>query len=141
MAASAGEIDQFPELAAEKSDGFSARHGALRIGEEAPDLMLGEGVGTLELVLPFEIQLGFLRDGRLRLHDPLNVTIMSEDDQVVAAVEEVNEFGYGENPTDAIIDLQHVIAELYFTLEEDHDRLGKGLQAVWEVLQAKIQRR
>jgi hypothetical protein len=71
----------------------------------------------------------------------LNVVVTKEEDQVAAEAEELNEFGYGDNPTEAISDLQRAIAELYFTLEEDQGRLGKGLQDVWQTLQAKIVRR
>ena len=86
-------------------------------------------------------QLAFLRDGRLRVRRPLSVTITQEDGQFVAEAEEINEFGYGETVSIAIPDLQRAIAELYFTLEEDQDRLGPDVQEVWEVLQTKILRR
>lgn len=97
--------------------------------------------GTFSIALPSEVRLAFLRDGRLRIREALKVTLTREDDQIVAEAEELNEFGYGDNPTDAITDLQRTIAELYFTLGEEKERLGKGLRAVWAMLQAKIQER
>ena len=91
--------------------------------------------------LPYKVTLGFLRDGRLRLRAPIEVRITEEEGQTIAEAEELNEFGVGYNQTEAIVDLQYTIAELYFTLEEDQHRLGRELQEVWETLQAKIDKR
>ena len=100
-----------------------------------------EDMPAFYLASQSELHLGFLRDGRLRLREPINVAMTEEDGQIVAEAEELNEFGYGQNQTEAITDLQHTIAELYFTLEGDQDRLGIALKAVWETLQAKIEKR
>ncbi len=40
----------------------------------------------------------------------------------------------------AIADLQTAIAELYFKLDAEQDRLGPDLAAVWETLTRKIRR-
>lgn len=89
-----------------------------------------------------ELQLGFLRDGRLRILEPLRVVVGEEEDGIVSAeAGEVNEFGYGGNMTEAVADLQCALAELYFSLEDSQERLGDDLRATWAVLQRKIARR
>ena len=80
--------------------------------------------------LPDELLLGFLRDGRLRVRSPIKVKLMTEGEHVVAEAVEFNEFGFGKNLSEALIDLQRAIAELHFTLEQDQDRLGTDLRNV-----------
>lgn len=92
------------------------------------------------LAPPKEFTLGALRDGRLRVVEPIAVTWTTEDGQCVAEAAEVNEFGFGDNLTEAIADLQAAIAELYFTLDADQERLGPDLQAVRATLTRKIRR-
>ena len=93
-------------------------------------------------IIPLEvIKLGFLRDGRLRVREAIEVKILEEEGQIIAEAEELNEFGSGDNQTEAIADLQYAIADLYFTLEEDQECLGKGLQQIWETLRAKVEKR
>lgn len=99
------------------------------------------GAEDLATAAPSTVALGFLRDGELRVREAIEVAILEEDGQIIAEAEELNEFGAGDNQSEAVIDLQHAIAELYFSLEEDKDRLGPGLQRVWEVLQVKVEKR
>ena len=89
---------------------------------------------------PREFTLGALRDGRLRVVEPIAVTWTTEDGQCVAEAAEINEFGFGDNLTEAIADLQGAIAELYFALDADQERLGPDLQAVRATLTRKIRR-
>ena len=91
--------------------------------------------------IPSELLLGSMRDGRLRVYSPLKVKLTSEGKHIIAEAIELNEFGFGENPSEALADLQHTIAELYFTLEEEQKRLGTDLQRVWNILQDKIHKR
>ena len=91
--------------------------------------------------VPSEALLGSLRDARLRVHSPIMVKFATEGNHIIAEAREFNEFGFGENPSAALIDLQRAIAELYFTLEKERDRLGKDLQGVWSILQEKIHKR
>ncbi len=88
-----------------------------------------------------EILLGTVRDGRLKVHSPIIVKFKYENEQVIAEAEEIDEFGFGNNPAEALADLQRAIAELYFTLEKEKDRLGVDLQRVWNILQEKILKR
>ena len=89
---------------------------------------------------PEEFALGALRDGRLRVIEPIAVKRTKEGGQCVLEAVEINEFGFGDNLTEAIVDLQAAIAELHFALEAEQDRLGPDLQAVRATLARKIRR-
>jgi hypothetical protein len=88
-----------------------------------------------------EILLGTLRDGRLKIFMPIKVKFTYENEQAIAEAEDINEFGFGKNQSEALADLQRAISELYFTLEKEQDKLGVDLQKVWDVLQKKILKR
>jgi hypothetical protein len=91
--------------------------------------------------VPKEILLGSLRDGRLRVKWPIKVKFTREDKHFIAEAEELNEFGFGENPSEALYDLQRAIVELYFTLDNERERLGQDLKNIWHILQSKIVKR
>ena len=92
--------------------------------------------------LPHSVDLAFLRDGRLRVVEPIHVLIGEEEEGlIVAEAEGLDEFGSGAHVADALIDLQHTLADLYFVLDEDKERLGPGLQQTWDRLQLVIERR
>lgn len=91
--------------------------------------------------IPSELLLGTLRDGRLRVCSPITVKITREDKHVIAHAVEFNEFGFGENLSQALSDLQRAIVELYLTLEKEQGCLGHDLQSVWASLQQKILKR
>ena len=84
------------------------------------------------------IQLGYLRDGRLRVIKPMTVEFKIEGPHVIAEVPEINEFGFGDNQAEALIDLQHTIGELYFVLKEKQDCLGPDTERIWRSLQESI---
>ena len=110
--------------------------------EIVPGIVPIEYVGEdLALAIPGEALLGSLRDGRLRVHSPIKVKFTKEGEHIIAEAVELDEFGFGENTSEALIDLQRVIAELYLTLEKEQNRLGKDLQGVWTILQEKIHKR
>ena len=96
---------------------------------------------TLSPELPAKITLESLNDARLRVIEPIAVAVFATEGFIVAEAEELSECGDGVNQSAAIADLQYAIADLYFTLEADKDRLGPGLQKVWETLQSKVERR
>ena len=81
-----------------------------------------------------------LHDGRLRVVEPISVVQMVEDGKCVIEATELNEFGFGDNFSEAIRDLQEAIAELYFTLEHEQGRLGPDLATVWATLSRKVRR-
>lgn len=90
---------------------------------------------------PEEIQLGTLRNGRLRVVQPFRVRFSSEGSHVIAEAPEADEFGFGTNGSEALADLQRAIVALYLSLEEDQQRLGPDLQRVWQTMRRKIARR
>jgi hypothetical protein len=98
-------------------------------------------VGSVYIRAPFQdrFALGSLRDGRLRVVEPVEVVRTTEEGKCVVEAPELNEFGFGDNLSEAITDLQAAIAELYFTLEAEQDRLGPDLAMVWATLSRKVQ--
>ncbi len=133
--------------------------------QAAPIKELGKGVSskfgtsalslyTMEEVLPLiykvpgrlptvprELLLGCLRDGRLRVIEPFLVKYTLENQHVIAEAVDINEFGFGNSLSEALCDLQGTIAELYFTLEDNDNRLGPDLQQVWTTLRRQLARR
>lgn len=107
-------------------------------GQEIRDKKIDKTEKTMPL--DAEVLVGSLRDGRLRVLSPFSVRFTSEGSSIIAEATEFNEFGFGENWSEALLDLQYAIAELYFSLESEQNRLGSDLQNVWSVLQQKIQK-
>ena len=98
-------------------------------------------VAVTEVQLPKTFTLGSLRDGRLRVSAPIEVTQMVvEGGKYVVEAPELNEFGFGNNLSEAIQDLQAAIAELYLTLEAEQGQLGPDLVAVWGVISQKVRK-
>ena len=89
---------------------------------------------------PEPLTLVSLRDGRLRVVEPIEVVPILEGGKHVVEAPELNEFGFGDNLSEALSDLQAAIAELYFTLETDREQLGPDLTSVWVVLSKKVRR-
>jgi len=107
------------------------------IGELEMSTVKGQ-IPSIGPTLPSAMLLGALRDPRLRLTVPLTVTFERENNDIVAYCEELEEFGFGVHLTEAIEDLQATIAELYFTLKEENDKLGSNLKRIWQSLRQKI---
>lgn len=103
--------------------------------------LLGRMLDSPLIEVPDQILLGSLRDGRLKVHSPIKVRFATEGKHTIAEAAELDEFGFGENISEALADLQRTIAELYFTLEKEQKRLGKDLKGVWATLQKKIHKR
>ena len=87
---------------------------------------------------PQSINLACLRDPALRIKKAFTVNFAKESGQTLAAAVEVEEYGIGANETEARQDLQHAIASLYHSLQEDQEILGPGLQETWDTLQEHI---
>ena len=110
--------------------------------DDVPLMTLLEGLVLAEPIpQPAEpFKLGSLRDGRLRVVEPIEVSPMLEGGKHVLEAPELNEFGFGDNLSEALSDLQAAIAELYFTLEDDQERLGPDLSSVWAELSLKVRK-
>ena len=89
---------------------------------------------------PAQLLLGALRDGRLRVRSPIAVELTTENQDFIAEAVGLDEFGFGKNPSEAVADLQHAIAELYFTLDREQGRLGPDLMGIWSTLQQNVER-
>jgi hypothetical protein len=90
---------------------------------------------------PRILQLATVPDDRLRMKVPVRVNIEQEGEFYVARCNDLNEFGYGESPTEAIEDLQLVLVELYWTLKGEEEKLGTDMVEVWKHLRELIQER
>ena len=109
--------------------------------EDVPELL--ELVGSVGVEVPPQPEgftLASLRDGRLRVVEPIRVAQMVEEGRYVIEASELNEFGFGDNFSEAIQDLQEAIAELYLTLEAEQGQLGPDLASVWNVVARKVRR-
>lgn len=93
-----------------------------------------------ELLVPGAIQLGTLSDPRLRVIAPIHVRLFEEHGQVVAEATDLSEFGFGSNVSEAMRDVQRAIAQLYFSLDQDRERLGSDLQSAWSTLERTVAR-
>lgn len=94
------------------------------------------------LTLPANITLDTLDDERLRVREPIAVTIFRDEQGfILAEAVGMNEFGSGDTPAAAVTDLQYALADLYFILEQEQPRLGPLMQPVWSILQSKVEKR
>ena len=81
-----------------------------------------------------------LSDSRLRVIEPFQIQIIVEGDTVIVDAPEINDYGEGDTVEEAIKDLQASIVELFSDLAEEKDRLGTGLQHVYETLTKKLRK-
>lgn len=94
------------------------------------------------LTLPAQITLDTLNDERLRVREPIAVTIFKDEQGfILAEAVGMNEFGCGDTPAAAVTDLQYALADLYFILEGEQSRLGPLMQPVWAIMQSKVEKR
>ena len=106
-------------------------------------LALGQPVGFdfgHHNALPETFALGALHDGRLRVVEPILTKHTIEAKSHVIEALELNEFGFGDTPSEALRDLQDAISELYHSLEAEQERLGSDLLSVWEILNRKVRK-
>jgi hypothetical protein len=78
-------------------------------------------------------------DARLKIKRPFLVRIERDGNVSAAVAEEINEFGYGCNTGEALMDLGRTIAELYLSLASATNLSG-DLARVRAVLEDHIQR-
>lgn len=91
--------------------------------------------------LPGIVKVGSLLDPRLRLRVPLTVEVHQEDGLLSVWQPDLDEFGSGEFLGDALEDFQHTVADLYFTLRDNVDKLGPLMQRHWEFARRVIEER
>ncbi len=80
------------------------------------------------------VEIGSLLDTRLRMRRSLTLEIERQGDSYVAKCSALNEAGYGDDPSQAVQDIRWTIADIYWKLKEDQDRLGADLVETWRKL-------
>ncbi len=85
---------------------------------------------------PFELR--DLSDARFRVVKRIKVTWEIVDGTYIAEAPDLEEYGEGDTPDEAIQDLQVSIVELFFDLDEYRDRLGANLASVYAILARKL---
>jgi hypothetical protein len=88
--------------------------------------------------LPQHVEFTSLRDGRIRVLDPIRVKVSRHEEMVIAHIPEIEEYGQGPSLGEAIEDLQRGLAELFLTLEDEGESLGSDLERVRQWLQSKL---
>ena len=89
---------------------------------------------------PNLFHIGTLLDDRLRLRMPIEVVMEQEGDWYIVKCEYAGEFGYGLSPLAAVDDLRLTLSELYWTLEEEQERLSPNLRDVRKRLSELIEK-
>lgn len=70
----------------------------------------------------------------LRLRRPVPLDVRREEGTVIVSSDDLEEFGSGQTLGEAVIDFSKGLAELYFSLEREHDRLGSDLSRLCTTL-------
>ena len=105
----------------------------------APSMIPVEEVTRLGPEATDRVTVGFLRDSRLRVYSPFQASVRRDSNGVMVQVsDDINVYGRGQSLSEAIIDFQHAVAELYFTLKADEGHLGRGVEVTWNALQVHI---
>jgi len=74
----------------------------------------------------------------LRTTKPFSVQFSKIEDGFTASVADIEEFGIGGTRSEALDDLGHTLAELYFSLDRDAARLSDDLLSVFGKLQMHL---
>ena len=90
--------------------------------------------------VPPPSELRDLSDARFRVVEPINVTWEIVNGTYIADARDLEEYGEGDTPEEAIKDLQVSIVELFFDLDEHRGRLGPGLQPIYDTLTRSLRR-
>ena len=109
---------------------------------ESPKPVIEKSEPGIPMVLPEatpqKFLVGTLFDDRLYLRLPIEVEMEREGDWYIAKCAQLEEFGYGYDPMEAVDDLRQTIAELYWTLKGEQDRLAPNLTRLWAHLQEVV---
>jgi hypothetical protein len=81
-----------------------------------------------------------LHHPQLKLKEPLVVLLESDDEQTIAFCHDLEVFGYGDTEGEALSDLRETIADLYFELSENCQKLGPFPQKVLHYLSQIIEK-
>lgn len=105
-----------------------------------PRVYDGERFFEVEAVVPELVSTSLRRPSKilfgasvaplLRVRLPIPLEISTEGDSVVAYCEDLQEFGYGSNLSEALDDFGKTLRELFFSLEERKENLSEDLRRV-----------
>ena len=110
-----------------------------RVGHHSIEVELEATMPTIPRIVDHNrIQIGSLLDQGLRMSEPISLDMVREDEFYIAKYDELDEFGYGTDPISAVQDFRKTIAELYWQLKEDEERLGSDLAGTWRKLSALV---
>jgi len=71
---------------------------------------------------------------------PFEVVFQASGSGVSAVVPELNEYGFGVDRPEALEDLRKTLAELYFCLESQAERLSSDLANIWDHMKRRVVR-
>src|ERR1700722_13616786 len=74
--------------------------------------------------IPDPLSFALAIDPRLKIKKAFSVRVHKYNSGMVAEAPEIEEFGYGLNSSEALLDLGKTIAELYLSLDAEADRLS-----------------
>lgn len=87
---------------------------------------------------PVTVLLGHLQSGAFHVLKAIPVKVEKSDEGFTASWIEIDEFGYGDTPAEAIHDFRRSLASLHRSLKQDESRLGNDLRRVWLKLQEHV---
>ena len=90
--------------------------------------------------VPPPLELHDLNDARFQVVKPIKVTWEIVNGTYIADAPDLEEYGEGDTPDEAIKDLQVSIVELFHDLDEYRGRLGPGLQPIYDTLTKSLRR-
>lgn len=87
-----------------------------------------------------DFALGALLDARLRVLTPIAIKLEQDSEAGcwVAIAESLHEFGAGDTPHEALVDLQRTIGDLFMKLRGRSNFLGSNLAQTWTILSRHV---
>jgi hypothetical protein len=103
-------------------------------------------LGTISgaaLQWPIDMHFGGTIDRRLHFKRPLPVKVYKQDGTYVVRCEEIDQFGYGPDMSEALDDFGSTVSEMYFYLADQfkEGNLADSLIQQFAILQSFIERR
>ena len=112
--------------------------GPIELVSQYQPTLASEPIADLGSAAHDQIEIGSLLDNRLRMRESITLVMEHEGEFYIAKCDELNEIGYGEDPISAVQDIRNTIAELYWQLKENEERLGTDLAITWQRLSALV---
>ena len=73
-----------------------------------------------------------LNDERFSVVEPFEVTWYEEGDSVVAVCSDTEDAGCGGSLSEAVVDLQEAMVEVYLALDEQRDNLAPHMRRIYD---------